>query len=330
MKKFTLIFLLYCAAAFAKDGPYNFKGTILNNHADSIAVTSLKGTWRRAFAVAADGSFSGNIQQGMGTFYMIYGDKEIPLFLTNESDVSLTADAAQFDETLKFEGAGEKENNFLAQMQRDKNALVAKIGANSTAGLNEEVAGLIANWKERLKDTELNYLFRSTTRFKLEQVDTRSLPGEIEKEVKALQLTGKASPSFKYDDINGKAKELKDFKGKYVYIDVWATWCGPCLKEIPNIKVIEERYKGKKIAFVSISVDEDKDNEKWMNMVKSKQMGGTQLMADKAWASDFIEAYGIHSIPRFILIDPKGNVVDADAKRPGDPELVKQLDALLK
>jgi thiol-disulfide isomerase/thioredoxin len=119
-------------------------------------------------------------------------------------------------------------------------------------------------------------------------------------------------------------------KGKYVYIDVWATWCGPCRAEIPYLKKAEEKYHGKNIEFVSISVDTDKDHDKWKNFVTEKALGGIQLFADKNWNSDFIKAFGINSIPRFILIDPNGVVVDADAKRPSNPKLIEQLDGLLK
>ena len=329
MKKFILLALTCWGSGFAQNETPNFKGTIKNNHADSIAITSMKGTWREAFAINNEGKFEGTVEQGIGTFYVIYGEKEIPVFLKNDSNTQLNADAADFDTTLLFEGKGEKENNFMAQMQRDKNALIVRAGKENNVNIEEETAKLIEGWKERLKDKDLDYMFRNTVQFKLNQIDSRSLPAEIEKQVKAKQLTGQPSPVFKYDDYKGKARELKDFKGKYVYIDVWATWCGPCLKEIPNLQIIEERYKGKKIAFISISVDEEKDFEKWKNLVTSKQLGGIQLIADKAWKSDFITAYGINAIPRFILIDPKGNVVDADAKRPGDPELVKQLDKIL-
>ena len=71
-------------------------------------------------------------------------------------------------------------------------------------------------------------------------------------------------------------------------------------------------------------------SEKWKTFVTEKALGGIQLFADKNWNSDFIKAFGINSIPRFILIDPNGVVVDADAKRPSNPKLIEQLDGLLK
>lgn len=140
---------------------------------------------------------------------------------------------------------------------------------------------------------------------------------------------GKPSPTFNYENHKGGTTSLVELKGKYVYIDVWATWCGPCLREIPFLKEIEQDYKGKNIQFVGISIDEPKDYEKWREMVTEKSLVGLQLMADNNWQSQFVKDYGILGIPRFILIDPQGNIVSADAPRPSDPLLKKTLDALL-
>jgi hypothetical protein len=72
----------------------------------------------------------------------------------------------------------------------------------------------------------------------------------------------------------------------------------------------------------------DKDFEKWKKFVAEKELGGTQLFADKNWESDFMKHFGVTSIPRFLLIDPQGNVVNADANRPSDPKLTAILDKL--
>ena len=140
---------------------------------------------------------------------------------------------------------------------------------------------------------------------------------------------GKISPTFNYENHKGGTTSLSDLKGKYVYIDVWATWCGPCLREIPALKEAEKNYHGKNVQFVSISIDEPKDYEKWKEMVTEKSLVGIQLMADNNWKSKFVEDYGILGIPRFILIDPQGNIVSADAPRPSDPLLRSMLDQLL-
>ena len=140
---------------------------------------------------------------------------------------------------------------------------------------------------------------------------------------------GNASPTFDYENHKGGTTSLRDLSGKYVYVDVWATWCGPCIREIPSLKLVEADYHNKNIEFVSISIDVAKDHDKWKKMVSSKELGGIQLIADKDWKSQLVEDYGILGIPRFILIDPEGKIVSADAPRPSDPSLRAMLDELI-
>jgi len=137
-----------------------------------------------------------------------------------------------------------------------------------------------------------------------------------------------AAPSFKYKDVTGKVVSLESLRGKYVYIDVWATWCGPCKGEIPHLKKLEEAYRGKNLLFVSISVDEQTDLKKWQTFVKTEQLTGIQLITDNAFDTPFITKMSINSIPRFILIDPQGKLVYANALRPSDKALRNQLDKL--
>jgi len=139
-------------------------------------------------------------------------------------------------------------------------------------------------------------------------------------QVKKL-LPGSPSPEFIYPDINGKDVALSDLKGKLVYIDVWATWCVPCLQEIPSMKKLESDYHDKDIYFVSMSVDQKKDFEKWQNMVKEKELQGIQIFADNDWKSQFVKDYNINGIPRFILLDREGKIITADAPRPSDPNI---------
>lgn len=136
---------------------------------------------------------------------------------------------------------------------------------------------------------------------------------------------GLPSPTFDYENINGGKTSLESLKGKFVYIDVWATWCGPCIAEIPALKEVEKEYHAKNIEFVSISIDDKKDFEKWKKMVADKELKGVQLFADNNWNSDFVKNYAIDGIPRFILIDTEGKIVNADAPRPSDAKLKELL-----
>jgi thiol-disulfide isomerase/thioredoxin len=140
--------------------------------------------------------------------------------------------------------------------------------------------------------------------------------------------TGESSPTFNFENQKGGKTSLESLKGKYVYIDVWATWCGPCIKEIPFLEKVEEKYQEKNIVFVSISIDNSKDREKWSNFVNKKQMSGIQLLADKEFDSKFVKEYNMQTIPRFILIDTNGNIVNANAPRPSDPKLIELLNSL--
>jgi thiol-disulfide isomerase/thioredoxin len=182
-----------------------------------------------------------------------------------------------------------------------------------------------------LKDLDTNALYEPFVAIFKSSLNQglQGLKQYYQKIASSRKLNNSVAPNFDYENHKGGKTSLESLKGKYVYIDVWATWCGPCRAEIPSLKKIEEKFHNKNIEFVSISVDVDKDHEKWKTFVTDKALGGTQLFADKNWLSDFIKAFGINSIPRFILIDPNGVVIDADAKRPSDPKLSEQLDGLL-
>ena len=135
---------------------------------------------------------------------------------------------------------------------------------------------------------------------------------------------GQPSPAFKCLNINGKEVSLSDLAGKYVYIDIWATWCGPCRYELPHLKTLEHQFHNKNIAFVSISCDQDK--AAWEKMVKEDKLGGIQLIFGKD--RSFMDAYRITGIPRFILLDREGKIVSANMTRPSNPETAKTLKAL--
>jgi thiol-disulfide isomerase/thioredoxin len=134
---------------------------------------------------------------------------------------------------------------------------------------------------------------------------------------------------FSGTDINGKIHKLSDYKGKVVYVDVWATWCGPCKAQIPHLKKLEKKYRDKPVVFMSISVDKEKNREKWKNYVISKELKGVQIMDGKAFESEVVKAYKVYSIPRFLIFDKEGRIVSTKAPRPSTGEVEKILDKLL-
>lgn len=150
----------------------------------------------------------------------------------------------------------------------------------------------------------------------------------IEKLAKAAAKAGAPAINFTYPDVNGKMTSLSDFKGKVVLVDVWATWCGPCKVEIPSLKKLEEELRGNDIVFMSVSVDVEKDKQKWLDFVKSENLPGVQLFA-AGW-TDIAKFYEIKGIPRFMVFDKKGNIVSTDSPRPSSPELKLLLQSEMK
>lgn len=136
-----------------------------------------------------------------------------------------------------------------------------------------------------------------------------------------LSRPGKRSPGFRAPDVDGKVHTLADFRGKYVYIDMWATWCGPCKREMPYLKALEEEFKDAEIVFVGLSVDKDK--AAWENMVRQGELTGVQLYLGTG--SRFQEGYRVEAIPRFILLDKEGVIISNDMSRPSAKETAETL-----
>jgi len=121
-------------------------------------------------------------------------------------------------------------------------------------------------------------------------------------DISKVLVRGKPSPTFsKYENHKGGTTSLSDLKGKYVYIDVWATWCGPCIAEIPSLKKIEKDYHDKNITFVSTSVDTADAYKAWKDMVNEEELGGIQLLTDNNLKSQFVTDYVFYTIYSSLL-----------------------------
>lgn len=329
MKKIVIALLLAATASFAQTGGFKLAADIKNPNSDSLVIRS-RG-FSQTIKAVKPGRFESTFAIPKADFYQLFDGTEMTvMYLKNDFDLAFTADAQKLAETINYTGKGAKENNIMAQKMLGNNQLSSALeDATTTEKANAQVAPIIRKTEEALKDTSLDENFRHIMTQQLIQ-EKQQVTNIIEKSVEANKMKGKPSPTFNLENHKGGTTSLESLKGKYVYIDVWATWCGPCKREIPFLKEIEEEYHGKNIEFVSISIDKPEDHDKWKKFVDNGQLGGTQLFAENAWKSEFTQAYGINSIPRFILIGPDGNVVDADAYRPSDPALMEQFDKLLK
>jgi thiol-disulfide isomerase/thioredoxin len=136
---------------------------------------------------------------------------------------------------------------------------------------------------------------------------------------------GDMASDFAASDLNGNTVMLSSLKGKVIYVDLWATWCGPCLAEMPHYEELKEKYKdNREIAFVSLSID---DNiSLWKSSVANRKAGGYQWLINR----NKLDAYNIVSIPRILLIDKDFKMVDMNAPVPSSKKLPDLIEALLK
>lgn len=328
MKKILLLLLFVATGALAQD-VVKFSANIKNQNSDSLVIRSRKFT--QTIKGDKKGKFEASFTVPKADVYQVFDGAEYAMvYLKNGFDLNMSLDAKQFDETIKFKGKGAKENNLLAQKMLDNDAIESIMNeGNSMEDINKRLEPILKKTTDALADKDLDPDFKAMISKDLAG-EKEQLTKMAESAIEANKMKGKPSPSFNYENAKGGTTSLESLKGKYVYVDVWATWCGPCRQQIPFLKEVEAKYHGKNIEFVSISIDALKDHDKWKKMVEDQKLGGIQLMAENAWQSSFTAAYGIDSIPRFLLIDPKGNVVESNAKRPSDPKLQEQLDKLLK
>ncbi|MFD0761153.1 TlpA family protein disulfide reductase [Lutibacter aestuarii] len=148
--------------------------------------------------------------------------------------------------------------------------------------------------------------------------------GHLEK-----MLPGKPSPLFNLLDINDKKITSTDlFSKSFTYIDLWATWCKPCIAEFPSLYKLKEEYKDKNIKFVSLSIDKNKQD--WIEYVTEHNLEGIQLWVDPENKKIIDDGFNITMIPRFVLLDPQGKILNANAPKPSnDKDIRKIFDTIL-
>ena len=287
----------------------------------------------RKVPVQANGSFKDTLTIEKGIFAISNGQDRMTLFLENGYDLDLSFKGEKLADGAAFKGRGSVTNNYIENVRLFYESAYAN--PKTYFSLENEA------YESKLKEAkELLQQYKSagpadSLVIAMADRNEQMFFGYIEANYESMHAMskefakGNASPQFSdYENHSGGTNSLSDFKGSYVYIDVWATWCAPCKAEIPFLKAIEEEYHDKNITFISLSVDKEGAYETWKKMVSEENLGGVQLLADKDFESDFIKKYRINAIPRFILIDPDGNIVDADAPRPSNPELKELFNSL--
>jgi peroxiredoxin len=151
---------------------------------------------------------------------------------------------------------------------------------------------------------------------------------QLKMSIDALKITaiGSLAPDFTQNDVNGAPVRLSSFRGKYVLIDFWASWCGPCRQENPNVVKMYNKYKGKNFTVLGVSLDKAEGKSAWLAAIKNDGLTWTQVSDLKFWGNLAASLYGVQSIPQNFLIDPQGKIV---AKGLRGDDLDHKLEELL-
>jgi peroxiredoxin len=125
---------------------------------------------------------------------------------------------------------------------------------------------------------------------------------------------GAIAPDFTQNDVNGTPVSLSSFKGKYVLIDFWASWCGPCRAENPTVVKAYNKFKSKNFTIIGVSLDKPEGKADWLAAIKNDGLNWTQVSDLKFWSNEVALQYAVQSIPHNFLLDPTGKIIAKDLR----------------
>ncbi|MET0244348.1 MAG: TlpA disulfide reductase family protein [Flavitalea sp.] len=124
-----------------------------------------------------------------------------------------------------------------------------------------------------------------------------------------LLSIGSIAPDFSQATPTGEMLSLKSLRGKYVLIDFWASWCGPCRNENPNLRAAFTRYRPNNFTILGVSLDKPGEKDKWLQAIKDDQLAWAQVSDLKGWSNELVALYSISAVPRNFLLDPEGKII---------------------
>jgi thiol-disulfide isomerase/thioredoxin len=300
-------------------------GVVTNHIGDTIKFYAQDSTYITVLDTVT-GNFSIEFDwDTASTVSFFHGVESTKMYLQPGDDIKLTIDTEQFDESISYEGSDE--SSFYAWQSITEENSAFPSGSESTDdvldSLFEEYYRPFLVEAESFKES--NSIFYNLI---IEGIEGRKdYMGTCMAALAALPQPGDSAIDFTYPDKDGNDVSLSDFVGSVVYVDVWATWCGPCRAEMPFLHDLEAEYSDKNVTFIGVSVDKEKNRQAWLDMMEEKDLKGVQIFAD-GW-SQITKDYAINGIPRFMLFDAEGNVSNLNAARPSSEEIRPALDALL-
>jgi peroxiredoxin len=233
------------------------------------------------------------------------------LLLNNEYQKTPEADRPKLVEKYKML-QNEQKAILKKFIQQNPTSFVSLEALNSFAGPSpdyNEVMPLFSTLAPAIQNTDNGKAYKAT----LDQLKATSV--------------GSVAPDFTQDDPAGKPLSLSSFKGKYVLLDFWASWCGPCRQENPNVVKVYNQYKTKNFTVLGVSLDRPNGKDAWLQAIKDDGLAWNHVSDLQFWNNKVAALYGVRSIPGNFLIDPTGKIVARDLR---GEELEQTLAKLLK
>ncbi len=233
-----------------------------------------------------------------------------------------------------FYEARKKDDTIKANELLENQIPIYKIEANSMdcdfikQYPNSSVSAyLLVGKSQRLTIDSLKMFYNLLSKNNQSSIYGKSTKEFIEK-AEQLQI-GKEAPDFTQADINGKSLSLKDFRGKYVLLEFWASWCSPCRDEHPYLKEAYSKYHEKGFNIIGISLNKSEEKSEWLDAIKQDELIWAQLCDFKYWGGEIVNKYNLYGrgIPSNFLIDPEGKLIARDLR---GNSLEEKLNELIK
>ena len=315
-----------------KDGKYNFE---FISKTEGLYILAIENDTLHNFSIVFvndDKNIQINADPGKMETYSIKGSNTSASLLAflkeyKSKDISIFETMNKLAELQNSNGAGAEINN----LQKERNNKIAALNTftqntinnSSNASMIYYLLGLSMRSMETSQVLALAKAAAEKTKSEVLVNFATSLGNQIQTNVKPGAIAiGQPAPEIALADPKGKIITLSSFKGKYVLVDFWASWCGPCRGENPNVVEAYEKFKKKNFTVLGVSLDESKED--WEDAIKADNLNWQHISDLKKWESTVVSTYKIEGIPYNVLVDPNGIVIATELRGPALEETLKK------